>query len=118
MPYTFRKSFLLSGLHRGFPEIAGLFVLILCSSSFTYLLQGLCPNVRWLSTAALFLVVAMLGICPIFLEIPQLAVLQWLFPPSYYLLGFTQPAVLGYGLLYSALCVCSALLLKRIFPQK
>lgn len=75
----------------------------LCCSAFCQLLRVLCGSLRVLGTVIPLLVVAMLGICPVFFDLGVLRQLQYLFPPTYYINGVYTDQYIWYMLLH-AIC--------------
>ena len=77
----------------------------LCVAGFAMVLRRLCPGEKTLAALLPVLVVAMVAICPVFFQVPQLRPVQLLLPPTYYIQGVHQPAYLGYMTVYSILCL-------------
>lgn len=87
----------LSGLGRGWAgEALWLLLLVLSGGGLCALLGGLCRRPEALGLAALLLTVAMLALCPVFLDLQGLRGLSALLPPTAYLRG-DAPGLLLYA---------------------
>ena len=104
-------SLALTGQLQGLPEEVGMMLVYgLCVSGFAMLVRRLAAGIRGLAMVTPLLVVAMLAICPIFLNLNELRLLQLAFPPTYYVNSLTN---MGY-LLWMALFAGGLLMLCRI----
>lgn len=99
---------------RWYRELAVSAAYCLCCGAFSMLLRRLCGSVRVLGTLLPLLVVAMLLICPVFLDLGKLHLLQLLFPPTYYIHAAYNPLYLLYMLAHAAICLSLYLLLGKI----
>lgn len=95
-------------------ELAVTLLYILCTASFGMLMRRLCIGSRTLSLMLCILVLAMLVICPVFLDTEPLRPLQLLFPPTYYIQAPYSSTYLLYMPVYTATCLLACLLLEKI----
>ncbi len=70
---------------------------------FSSLLGRICGNVQRLSTCIPILVLAMVVLCPIFISLRNYRMLQYLFPPFYYLQSIHNSHYIKYMLIYTVL---------------
>lgn len=77
----------------------------LCVAGFAMLLRRLCPGEKSLAVLLPVLVVVMVGVCPVFFNLPALLPMQLLLPPTYYIQGLYNGAYLGYMAVYCAVCL-------------
>lgn len=94
-----------SGLSRGFLlELAAAVLYSLCVAAFAMLLRSVFRSAKTLAVVLPVLCVAMLVLCPVFLDLGALRKLQFLLPPTYYIRAVYEPVWLGYMALYTAMC--------------
>lgn len=88
-------------------------LLLLCfsvaSAAFCELVRSLCGNEAQLGALIPILTVAMLVLCPVFLDFKLLRPLQYLLPPFYYLNGVYHPSYLPAMALYAGVTAALAL---------
>lgn len=97
-----------------FMELAVLVLYTLCVAAFGMLLGTLIGNVRVLGALMPLLAVVMLLVCPVFLDLGSLRLLQLLFPPTYYILGAYNPMYLLYMVLHTIVCLALCLLTEKL----
>jgi ABC-2 type transport system permease protein len=95
-------------------EAAVLLLYVLAAAGFCLGLRLLLPNGRVLAAVTPALVVAMTVLCPIFINSPELPVLQYLLPPHYYLKAVYNPSFLGYMAIYAGVIYGIDWLLYRV----
>jgi hypothetical protein len=81
------------------------------------MLRRYCRSMRVLATLIPLLVVAMLAICPVFLDIAPLHMLQRLFPPTYYINAVYNSSQLINMVIYTLICL-ALYLLPEFLPRK
>ena len=69
---------------------------------FSNLLRKMCGTVQRLSTCIPFFMLAMTVFCPVFISLRQFRMVQYLFPPFYYLQSVHNAGYIRYFLLYAA----------------
>lgn len=107
-------SMAVSGLTGSLPlELALLILYGLDVSLFCLLLRRCFGSIKVLATVIPLLVVVMLVVCPVFFEIPMLQLLQFLFPPTYFIHGIYSPIYLLYLAAHAALCALLYALIGR-----
>ncbi len=98
-------------------ELLVLVLFSLCVAAFSMLLRRLCGSIRSLGVMMPLLVVVMLLICPVFFDLGQLRMAQFVFPPTYYVNAMYNSKYLLYMVAYTALCAvaywATGKLLKR-----
>lgn len=105
----------MTGLSANFAaELAVLVLYTLCVAAFSMLLKSLLGSIRVLGVLMPLLAVVMLVVCPVFLDLGSLRLLQLLFPPTYYILGAYNPMYLVYMAAYTAVCVGLCLLTETL----
>ena len=108
-------AMVISGLASGFfRELIVLLEYSLCVSFYCMLLRRVLGNIRRIGTAIPLLIVAMLLVCPVFFDFGKMRLLQFVFPPTYYVNGAYNEAYLGYMLGYTALCALGCLVVDKI----
>lgn len=99
-------------------EVLLLVLYSLCVAVFCMLLRSLVDSVKVLGALMPLLVVIMLLVCPVFVDMAKLRLVQMLLPPTYYLNGVYNPMYLVYMVLFTILCgglyLLSEKLQKRI----
>ena len=93
-------SDLAAGLGR---ELLVLVLYCLCIASFSALMRRLCGNLQVLGTLLPLLVVIMLAVCPVFFDLDQLRMVQYLLPPTYYINAVYSNTYLVYMVLHTAI---------------
>ena len=96
----------LGGLGVGFGrELLIALLYTLCCSAFAMLLRQILGSVRFLGTALPVLIVAMIALCPVFVDLGKLRQWQYLLPPTYYVNAAHNLRYLWLMPVYSALCL-------------
>ena len=85
-------------------ELAASLLYSLCVAAFAMFLRRLLGSVKNLATVLPVLCVAMLLLCPVFVDLSMFYQVQFLFPPTYYIHAIHQPVWFFYMALYTALC--------------
>ena len=98
-------------------EIAVLVLYSLCVAVFSMLLRSVLDNEKLLGALLPLTAVISLLACPVFLDIPQLALLRYLLPPTYYISGIYEPVYLLYMLLHTVLCAAGYLLSEKLHKR-
>lgn len=75
---------------------------VFASTGFCLLVGRLCGSLEGLAAGTPVLMLMMLVLCPVFLDIRRLRIIQYLFPPFYYLNAVYHESFLVYLLLYMA----------------
>ncbi len=91
-----------AGLCRTFWEIPAMILLVFCATAFCLLVGNACRKETVLGAIVPILLLAMLVICPIFLNFEMLFPLQILCPPYYYLYALSDLRYLLFMLAYIA----------------
>ena len=86
---------------------------VLGCAVFGQFIRMLCRTERCIGMIMPLLAVVMLVVCPVFISLPGLGVIQMLFPPSYYLNAIYNNAYLGYFALYTLILWVACKLLKK-----
>ena len=94
-------------------ELAAALLYSLCVSGFAMLLRRIAGGIRGTAMVTPLLVVAMLAICPIFINIKELRLLQMAFPPTYYVNALANGSFFGPMALYVAGLLLLCLLIDR-----
>ncbi len=99
-------------------ELEILMLYLLMTAVFCELMKLLCRNKETLAKWIPLISLAMLGLCPIFLDLGSDFALQYLFPPTYYLRALQSdgviPAMVGYTtLVFAAETIC-----RRVVQRK
>jgi len=98
-------------------EVAVMLLYSLCVSCFSMLVRRLFGGIRGLSMVTPLLILAMLAVCPVFLNVAELRGLQMLFPPTYYINGIRSweylVAMALYGIVCLALCLAGDAILEN-----
>ncbi len=89
----------------------------LCTAVFGMLLRRLCGSLRVLGTLLPLLIVVTLLVCPVFFDLKELGMLQYLFPPSYYINAVYNDFWLLITPLYIAVCAAVYWLFGRLFNR-
>ncbi|MCR5604866.1 MAG: ABC transporter permease [Lachnospiraceae bacterium] len=99
-------TFMITGLGGNIIRELALMVLYLLSACcFCSIVRKITPGLKSLATLIPILLLAMLVICPVFIYIRQLKVLQLICPPFYYLMADNNPRYLLYFALYTAVII-------------
>ena len=111
-------SFIASGISIGLlREVYSALLYVICCSVFGQTMRLLCRNSKVIGMIMPILAMAMLVICPVFISLTDLKLLQLLFPPTYYLNGLYNSAYLAYMCVYiivlCAFCAGISSLSKR-----
>lgn len=85
-------------------ELLLLVLYSLCVAVFSMLLRRLCGSIRGLGTMMPLLVVVMLLICPVFFDLGALKMVQFVFPPTYYINAVYNSKYILYMLAYIGIC--------------
>lgn len=85
-----------------FRELLCAILYVLCCAAFGLLLRILCRKQQVIGMVMPILTMAMLVICPVFISLPGLKIVQLLFPPTYYLNAVYNSAYMVYMLFYTA----------------
>jgi hypothetical protein len=99
-------------------ELAAALLYSLCVSGFAMVLRRIAGGIRGTAMVTPLLVVAMLAICPIFINIKQLRLLQMAFPPTYYVNALVDGSFFGPMALYAAGLLLLCLLIDRCAAMK
>lgn len=83
-----------------FLELITLVVSVLCVASFSMMIRSLIGSVRYIGAILPLLIIAMLLVCPVFLDFGAFRPWQLLLPPTYFINAPYNTAYLLYGLLY------------------
>lgn len=94
-------------------EIVVTVLYLLCCAGFAMLLRRICGKIPVLAGLLPVLTVAMLVVCPVFVEIPQLQPLQYLLPPTYYMQAVSSDRFLLLLIVYTAVCFLGCIPLRR-----
>ena len=97
-----------------FTELAVLVLYTLCTAVFSMLLGSVLGSVGALGVTLPLLSVTMLLVCPVFLDLAKLRLLQFLLPPTYYINAIHNPAYLGYMAIFTAICAALYLLSEKL----
>lgn len=95
-------------------ELVVLVLYCLCVASFSALLRRLCGSIRVLGTLIPLLVVGMLVVCPVFFDLGELRLVQYLLPPTYYISAVYSNTYLGYMVLHTAVTAAAYWLLGML----
>ncbi|MCR5355859.1 MAG: hypothetical protein K6E63_00495 [Lachnospiraceae bacterium] len=96
-------TFYATGLSAGiYPELPLMLMFILSGCCFCSIIRKVTRNLKSLATFIPILMLLMLVICPVFIYLRQLRVLQLIFPPTYYLMAPNNAVYLNYFVIYSA----------------
>lgn len=95
-------------------EISALLLFSLCCGAFCLLLKEIFSGIRVYAALVPLMTVVLLGICPVFYDFRRLALLQRLFPPTYYINGVYDSKYLLYMLAYIPICLGLCLLLQLV----
>ena len=98
-------------------EVAVMLVYGLCVGCFGMLVRRLSGGIRGLAMVTPLLVLAMLAVCPVFLNLSELRLLQYLFPPTYYIKGIVSAKDLVFMASYTILCLLLCLGVKCILSR-
>ena len=99
-------TFMITGLGVDFiRELVLMALYLLSSCCFCSIIRKITPGLRSLATLIPMLLLAMLVICPVFIYIRQLKILQLVCPPFYYLMADNNPRYLLYFSLYTAVII-------------
>ena len=98
-------------------EIPALLLYSLCVASFCMMLRALCGNIRILGGLLPLLCVAALVLCPVFFDLSQLRLFQFLLPPTYFINCVYNPWYFLYMGLYCGICFGIYTLLQKCFHQ-
>lgn len=96
---TFYATHILLSWRREVPLMA---LYCVACVGFCNLLRKLCGTIQRLSACIPFLVLGMVVICPIFIHLERFRMMQYLFPPFYYLQSLHNAYFMCYFLLYTA----------------
>ena len=111
-------SLLLAGLAAPIrQELPVLVLYSLCTATFCMVLRRLCGSIKVLGTMIPLLLVAMLLVCPVFLDLGFLRQAQLLLPPTYYINAVYNTKYIWYMLLY-ILCAGALYLLLGLLPGR
>jgi ABC-2 type transport system permease protein len=98
-------------------EVAVLLVYSLCVGCFAMLVRRIFGGIRGLAMVTPLLVLAMLAVCPVFLNVAELRGLQMLFLPTYYINGIRSweylVAMALYGVVCLTLCLAGDAILEK-----
>jgi len=89
-------------------------VYVLCCAAFGQLVRMICRTRQCIGMVMPLLIMVMLVVCPVFISLPGMKLLQLLFPPTYYLNAVYNNAYLAYFVLYTFVIW----LLCRLFPKR
>ena len=82
-------------------ELLILAMYAVCAALFGMTVRRLCGRLAVVGTALPLLIVAMLAVCPVFFDLSTFRMLQYLFPPTYYINGATSDRFLWLMCLYA-----------------
>lgn len=98
-------------------ELATLVLYTLCCAVFCMLLGSVCGSVKLLGAVLPILSVGMLLVCPVFLDLARLRLVQLLLPPTYYIIAIHNPAYLAYMAIFTALCAGLYILSEKLHKR-
>lgn len=108
-------SLFVSGLYRiTLTELACAIIFSFCTASFLMVLKELFGNIKAFGAVIPALVMIMCVVCPVFFNIKELRTYSFIFPPTYYINCSSNGKFLLYMLVYSAVCLTLAFLIKQI----
>lgn len=99
-------------------ELVLLLLMILMSAAFCNFVRILCQKVQRLTVCTPLLILAMLVLCPIFLDVHKFRPVQYLLPPFYYLNALHNPAFLYRSIIYCVILFGLDFLLNRLVLTK
>lgn len=99
-------------------ELAAALLYSLCVSGFAMVVRRIAGGIRGTAMVTPLLVVAMLAVCPIFINLKQLRLLQMAFPPTYYVNALVDGSFFGPMALYAAGLLLLCLLIDRCAAMK
>lgn len=111
---TFRVTQILLSWRRELPLMA---LYGAACVGFCNLLRKLCGTIQRLSVCIPFLVLAMVVFCPVFIHLERFRMIQYLFPPFYYLQSLHNVHFMRYFLVYTAALYGVDLLFSRCFKD-
>ena len=82
-------------------------------AGFSMVLRILCRKVSVIGVMVPFLLVAMLAICPVFYDLGKLRILQFLFPPTFFITGAYNSKYLLYAFCY----FCASILVYSLISK-
>lgn len=95
-------------------EIVMIILYTLSCTSFCMIIRLLCSNVKALAVLTPFMVLALIAVCPIFLDFKTLQPIQALLPPYYYLNSLYNNSYLCYMLIYSAVAFLVYIVISKL----
>lgn len=90
-------------------EIAVMLLYCLCTAAFCMLLRRLCGSMALMAGLLPVLAAGLLVVCPVFFDIAGLRLLQYLFPPTYYIQAIYSDRYLLLMPLYALVCFLGCL---------
>lgn len=86
----------------------------LCVAGFAMAVRRLCPGEKTLAVLLPVLVVGMVGICPVFFDLPALRSVQLLLPPTYYIQALYNGNYIWYMVIFAGVTLGGSLLADRL----
>lgn len=98
-------------------ELAVLVMYTLCCAAFCMLLGSVLGSVKLLGAALPILSAVTLVVCPVFLDVAKLRLVQLLLPPTYYITAIHNPWYLAYMAIFTALCAGLYILSEKLHKR-
>ncbi|MEE0264989.1 MAG: ABC transporter permease [Acutalibacteraceae bacterium] len=95
-------------------EIIMIILYTLACTGFCMVIRLLCSNIKVLAVLTPFIVIALIAICPVFLDFKILRPVQALLPPYYYLNALYSNSYLIYMLLYAVAAFITYALISKL----
>lgn len=98
-------------------ELLLLFLMVLTSTAFCNLIRILCKKMQRLAVCIPLLMLAMLVLCPVFLNVHHLQPIKYLFPPFYYLNALHNVTFIYEMIIYSIVMFGLGFLSNKLFSN-
>lgn len=98
-------------------EVLMLLLFALCTTLFCMVLSQIFHSVKSLGTVSPLAVVIMIAVCPVFFDIKSLRVLQFAFPPTYYINSAYNNKFLVFSLIYCVSCALIYMVLRVVLKR-
>ncbi len=95
-------------------EIAMIILYTLSCTSFCMIIRLICSKINTLAVLTPFIVIALIAVCPVFLDFKALRPIQMLLPPYYYLNSLYDNTFLFYMLIYSVLAFLVYIVVNKL----
>ncbi len=112
-------SIFITGINVSFiRELLALGMFILCTTVFCGFMKTLFNSIKLLSSITPLLTVLMIAICPVFFDLKSVRILQYIFPPTYYLNSVFTNEFFVYSAVYTVALTLLTLIFRKALKRQ